>query len=106
MNMELKFRRSESTVQPSSIDCTSSSTHVYIRKNIHEETRPTRESMMMTEVTTEDSNGEEVQEEVVWVYDECMLTKDEYIEYQHQKLTVQEEVLNMLVEDMLNREDG
>ena len=61
---------------------------------------------MMTEVTTEDSNGEEVQEEVVWVYDECMLTKDEYIEYQHQKLTVQEEVLNMLVEDMLNREDG
>ena len=101
MNMELKFRRSESTVQPSSIDCTSSSTHVYIRKNIHEETRPARESMM-----TEDSNGEEVQEEVIWVYDECMLSKDEYIEYQHQKLTVQEEVLNMLVEDMLNREDG
>lgn len=57
---------------------------------------------------TEDSSNEEaqVQEEVVWVYDECMLTKDEYIEYQHQKLTVQEEVLNMLVEDMLNREDG
>lgn len=52
------FRQTESTVRPTDIDTTSSSGHVYIRKNQKKITR---------------YDGTEI-----WVYDEACITSEEY----------------------------
>ena len=86
MNTVLKFRRSESSSKPALFDSLSSQTHVYLRKDIHQETRQ--------------REGEE--EETVWVYQEATMTKDEYIQYQYEKQLLQEDVINSLLENMFD----
>lgn len=64
--MDIIYRKSEGSQaeKPKAIDTTSSSTVVYLRKNIQQEER--------------EYDGEKVK---LWVYDEAILTHDEFEEY-------------------------
>ena len=64
--MDIKFRKSMSTVKPAEVDETSSPKVTYIRKNIKEVTHDTTEDTMNTEPTT------------YYEYDEAILPKEEY----------------------------
>lgn len=63
--MKLEYKKSESTMYPELIDTTSSKTTVYLRKNVTEEHR-------------EDEEGNSY---IMYVYDGCKLTKEEYKQY-------------------------
>lgn len=63
--MELKYRKSQSSIKPELLDTTSSKTSVYLRKDIVEKT-----------VTDMDGN-----ETIMYEYDEAVLSNAEYEDY-------------------------
>lgn len=62
----MEWKRSESTVKPKEVDATSSSTTVYLHRNIVEKSR------------TDDMSGDSIN---YYEYDEAKLTKEEYRQY-------------------------
>ena len=65
--IELIYKKVEGSVKPIEFDTESSSSTVYIRRNIHE-------------VVKEDENNET--ETIQWEYEECALPVETYKEYQ------------------------
>lgn len=66
--MNLVFHESYSSVKPDLLDTTSSRTSVYIRKDVKKTTQPADESIGSEECT-------------MYVYQECILSKEEYENY-------------------------
>lgn len=65
--MDIKFRKSMSTIKPAEIDETSSPNVTYIRKNIKEVTNDSADNTMSVDNTA-----------TYYEYDEAVLTKEEY----------------------------
>lgn len=63
--------KSESTTRPDAVNTTMSKKYVYLRKNIHEETREYESGATYT----------------VFVYDECKIPKDVYVLVQNQNVS-------------------
>lgn len=80
----LNYKKVEGSQEdkPLAVDTVSSSTTVYIRKNIKRKVRKDEQS------------GSEIE---LWEYDEAQIDKDQYIDYLTEKLTRAEEAIDFLL---------
>lgn len=78
----MDYRRSTSNEYPEAVDCTSSPTTVYLRKNIQE---------------IEDTDPITGETKTIYQYDEAWVSKDEYIKMLQEQISDTEEVLAELL---------
>lgn len=80
--MTLNFGKSQSTQMPLLLDTESSQTSVYIRRNVQEK-------------QVQDEMGGEPR--TVYEYEECVLTKQEYLQYRNEQLQAENDALKAQV---------
>lgn len=81
--MTMNFGSSQSTVMPKLLDMDSSATTVFIRRNIKEVTK------------TEEGR----EPETLYIYEECQLSREEYLQWRNEQLEIEnEELRNALIE--------
>jgi hypothetical protein len=78
----MNWYKTDSTEIPKAVDCTSSPTTVWVTRNC---------------VTKEKQDEETGETKTIYEYEECKITKDEYIDMLHEQQEITNEALQELI---------